>query len=139
MKNICTVLVLLVLLFSCGGSKNNTQTQSIEEKVTGLWTEHWKSDPTAEETDINYVDTLQLNMAKDGNVKITCINNTYYTYENINFDGINLSFLMVNGESDERFTVQYDLKMVNDFSFKGGIVNIRGKKALVELKKLIKK
>ena len=137
MKKSLIVVCILVLAYACGSTKS-AKNLSPEEKVAGLWTEHWRSDPNSSATDVNYVDTLKLGVAENGNLKISCINNDYYSYEDIVYDGKKLSFVMVNGEStDEKFTIQYDLQLININRFEGGIVNVRGKKAIVDLKRLV--
>lgn len=134
MKIKITFIILIIgLVCSCNVLKKS-KTITTEDKLVGLWTEHWD-----ETSDVDYVDTLKIDLDRNGKLKIFCINNSDYVYYNIIFSGSKLSFEMENKvDPNEKFTIQYTLKLAEENLFTGGTLNIKGKKDKIDLEKIVK-
>ena len=133
MKTKIVFIIVIGLICSCNVLKKS-EIITTEDKLVGLWTEHW-----GESSDVDYVDTLKIDFESSGKFKISCINNSDYVYYNILFNGSKLSFEMENKvDPKEKFILEYTLKLVEENLFTGGMINSKGKKDKIKLKKYIK-
>lgn len=136
-----TILIFLIATFcSCkimAQSQQPLNEALADGKLAGLWTEHWgATDSEGSETNVNYVDTLQIEVAGNSEITIHCINNSDYIYSKARFEASKLSFKMENTvDPKERFTIQYTLTVVSENELNGQIINSRGKVVPVKLKK----
>ena len=135
MKKHLLLVALIILLFSCNNLKSNKSSQIEAEDLVGIWTEHWGVDSS--DTDVDYVDTLSFNLNDVGQLTIYCINNSDFIYRDIELDNTGLSFQMENTvDPNEEFLIDYTLMLTNKDLFDGGIVNSRGKKVKIQLRRL---
>jgi len=135
MKKKLAYLIIIGLIGSCSVlKKSNTIKEN--DKVTGLWTEHWGIDSIEPETDVHYVDTLKIDINSNGKISIVCINDSNYIYTNIKYSNSQFSFQMENREDPkEKFVVYYSLILTEENVFNGEIINSRKQKSSVKLKK----
>jgi len=133
-KTLACVIIISLICFSCILNKANTLKD--DDKIIGLWTEHWGNGSFEPETDVNYVDTLKIGLNDRGKINIICINNSNYVYSNIIYKGSKLLFQMENKtDPKEKFIIQYSLMLTEENVFIGEINNSRGKKVSINLKK----
>ncbi|MBX3163753.1 MAG: hypothetical protein KF900_04685 [Bacteroidetes bacterium] len=126
-KTFCLLFMVATLLSSC--------TSDPKQKLVGKWAEHWG---IGTETDIQYVDTIQIQLTTDDNIIMSCVNNKTLQYDNIIFDGNELSFRMENiSDPNEKFYVYYKLKVQKNGNWMdGSIENSRNKKNNIKLEKV---
>jgi hypothetical protein len=80
-----------------------------KEKLVGLWAEHWG---VGVQTDVTYVDTVQIQLSNNGEIEMKCINDQYYLYDKISFNGTELSYRKENAsDPNEKFYIYYKLKI----------------------------
>lgn len=128
MKNIIYIIFITLGFSSCSFLKQHKQSP-----LNGLWTEHWgKNITNGNESDVSYVDTLEMNFNQTNNVKIKCVNQLNYIYKNSNLNNQHLNFTMENNA----FFVYYTLTKINDKLFKGTITNSNENTIEVELRKI---
>jgi hypothetical protein len=106
-----------------------------KQKLVGKWAEHWG---IGRETDINYIDTIQIQLTTDGNIVISCVNKKHFQYDKIVFDGNELSYRMENIDyQDGDFYVYYKLKVLDKGDWMdGSIVNSINHKEIIKLEKV---
>jgi hypothetical protein len=131
-------LIIISFICSCSFLKK-IKSYKKNDNIIGIWTEHWGKDSHEPETDVNYVDTLKIDINGNGEIIIICINNSNYIYSNIICNETHLSFQMENKvDPEEKFIIQYSLVLTKKNIYKGEIINSRGKKVNIILKKHIK-
>jgi hypothetical protein len=121
-----SLYIILIFTLSCNLLKHGDKVIP-GQNIDGVWTEHWGKDTT--ETNVNYVDTLNIKMNKSG-IKIQCINNHNYEYSNISFKDQKLNFTMRNGGT---FYVYYYLTQQNHDLITGHIINSQNKMVNIRL------
>lgn len=126
-KKICLLLVVVSFLSSCHSDP--------KQKLVGNWAEHWG---IGTETDINDIDTIQIQLITDGSIVISCVNKKDFQYDKIVFDGNELSYRMENiSHPNEKFYVYYKLKVQDNGNWMdGSIENSKNKKVNIKLEKV---
>ncbi len=137
-KNILLVLLICVIS-SCSLFKNSESSKIEKNNLVGLWSEHWGTDKLNPETDIDYVDTIKVELNRNGKFVMRCINRSNYIYRNIKSQDNKLSFEMENTEDkNEKFTLQYSFFLLNKNLYNGEMLNSRGSKASIQLRRILK-
>lgn len=126
-KNFCLLLIIVTFLSSCNSDP--------KQKLVGKWAEHWG---IGTETDINDIDTIQIQLTTDGGIVVSCVNKKYFQYDKIVFDGNELSYRMENiSDPNEKFYVYYKLKLQDNGNWMdGSIENSRNKRGNIKLEKI---
>ncbi|WP_018343124.1 hypothetical protein [Cytophaga aurantiaca] len=122
MKNFLSFIFLIILL----SSFTLIKTDEPNDSYVGIWTEHWNK------SNVDYVDTLKIEVNARGQLAISCINNSNYIYSEIQPKKSALSFVMKNNG----FTVQYTLKRINENLITGKIHNSNNQTVKISLKRL---
>ncbi|MGX7666729.1 hypothetical protein [Flavobacterium pedocola] len=128
LKNLITILFCLAIL-SCTSTKKTNGTDP--KKITGIWTESWVSiiDDT---NDVDYLDTLKIDIDSQKNIVIKCINRKNYKYSNIILRNDSLQFQMQNLNTDN-FYLYYKLKITSKDSLSGKANIPNNKEAIIKL------
>ena len=126
-KIFCSLLIVNTLLSSCNSDP--------KQKLVGKWAEHWG---IGTETNVNDIDTLQIQLTTDGSIIISCVNKKYFQYDKIVFDGNELTYRMENTDyEDGEFYVYYKLKVKGTGDWMdGSIVNSKNQTESIKLEKV---
>lgn len=126
-KYFCLLLIVVTILSSCNSDP--------KQKLVGKWAEHWG---IGTETDINDIDTIQIQLTTDGGIVVSCVNKKHFQYDKIVFDGNELSYRMENiSDPNEKFYVYYKLKLQDNGNWMdGSIENSRNKRDNIKLEKI---
>lgn len=133
MKNVLIIFLIFQIIASCNSAKKAQTPVAENRRIVGLWTEHW-----GEESDVNYVDTIKIDLKRNGQLNFRCINNSNYLYDRIDFTNDKLTFRMENTtDSNERFLIDYSLQLMDgEKLLQGEIVNSRGARVKVKMVKI---
>lgn len=133
MKKILIVFLAFQIIASCSSAKKVHSSVGDHKRIVGLWTEHW-----GEDSDVNYVDTVKIELKKNGDLNLRCINNPNYLYDRIDFSKDKLTFRMENtSDLNERFLIDYSLQLMDGAKLlQGEIVNSRGARVKVSMVKI---
>ena len=126
-KIFCSLLIVNTFLSSCNSDP--------KQKLVGKWAEHWG---IGTETNVNSIDTIQIQLTTDESIIISCVNKKYFQYDKIVFDGNELSFRMENTDyKDGEFYVYYKLKVQDAGDWMdGSIVNSKNHTEIIKLEKV---
>lgn len=126
-KHFCLLLFAVTLLSSC-----NSDTRL---KLIGEWKEHWG---IGSQTDVNYSDTVKIQLTTDGDLIMSCPNYEHYLFDKIVYDGKEFSFRMENTSvPNEKFYVFYKLTLQDNGKWMdGSIENSRNKKVSIKWEKI---
>lgn len=132
-ERILLIFLSFQIIASCISAKKSHNSIGDYNRIVGLWTEHW-----GQESDVNYVDTIKIELKKNGDLNLRCINNANYLYDRIDFTNDKLTFRMENtSDSNERFLIDYSLQLMDgEKLLQGEIVNSRGARVKVSMVKI---
>ena len=83
-----------------------TPVGAYEPKIVGTWAEIWGREGW--EANVDYVDTVVVELDLEGKFQMHCTNKPNYVYDKISFDGKHFNFRMENSSGDDDpFYVNY--------------------------------
>ncbi len=122
------LLIVLALLFSACSEEPTQQ-------LVGEWKEYWG---IGRATDVEYHNINKIQLTTDGDLLVTCLNEDVYRFDQIVFDGHELSFRAENtSDPKERFYIYYKLTLEKDGKWlNGSILNSKNQADNVKWEKV---
>ncbi len=110
----------LFLLIVMGFLLSNCSDEDPREKLVGEWKEYWG---IGRSTDVDYHNINKIEITDDGQLFISCVNESFYKFDKIVFDGEELTFRSENtSDPKEKFYIYYKLKLEKEGKWMNGTI-----------------